>query len=334
MKVLFDHAQPFLLAHGGVQIQIEQTKLALIRAGIDAEFVRWWDEEQRGDAIHYFGAVPQNYLSLARQKGIPVVLTAYFSSTCNRSDFRLRVQGMLIRGLLALPGWYSVKTQLQWHTYREARQIVVGLEAERRVLEEVYGVPASRINVVPLGLDEASLTARPAGRKGNYLISVGTIRDVKRSVELAKLARAAEVTILFVGNPYSERDPYWKQFQTLIDNRFVRYQRHIVNRAEVMNLLSDARGFVLFSEYENWSLAAHEAAACELPLLLPDLKWSRERFGTHATYFKRRDDTANTQILRRFYLSACDLPSPQTQRHSWDDVARQLMKIYETARTS
>jgi glycosyltransferase involved in cell wall biosynthesis len=334
MRLLIDHSSPFLLAHGGVQVQIEQTKLALARAGIDVECVRWWDERQSGDVIHYFGPVPQNYLSLARQKRIPVVLTAYFSSTCNRSNPRLRMQGMIVRGLLGLPGWDSVKTQLQWYSFREARQIIVGLQAERRVLEIVYGVPASRIDVVPLGLDDVVLAVPPALRTGDYLISVGTIRDVKRSVDVAKLALVAEVPILFVGNPYSELDPYWQQFQRLIDNRFVRHRPHITDRAVVMDLLSAARGFVLFSEYENWSLAAHEAAACGLPLLLPDLKWSRECFGDQATYFKRGNDRSNIQILKDFYVSAGDLPAPQIESYSWDNIAGELVTIYEEATIS
>src|SRR2546428_13872771 len=55
MKVLVDHASPFLLAHGGFQIQIEETKRALERLGVTVEYLRWWDDEQRGDIIHFFG---------------------------------------------------------------------------------------------------------------------------------------------------------------------------------------------------------------------------------------------------------------------------------------
>ena len=52
MRVLFDHNEPFLLAHGGLQVQIEQTKAALEAAGLEAEYLRWWDDEQQGDLIH------------------------------------------------------------------------------------------------------------------------------------------------------------------------------------------------------------------------------------------------------------------------------------------
>ena len=47
MKVLIDHQNPFLLMHGGLQIQIEQTKAALGAIGVEVEFLRWWDPAQR-----------------------------------------------------------------------------------------------------------------------------------------------------------------------------------------------------------------------------------------------------------------------------------------------
>ena len=47
MKILIHCNQPFVLAHGGLQSQIEQTKGALERIGVDVEFLRWWDEQQR-----------------------------------------------------------------------------------------------------------------------------------------------------------------------------------------------------------------------------------------------------------------------------------------------
>jgi glycosyltransferase involved in cell wall biosynthesis len=328
MKVLIDHSSPFLLAHGGAQVQIEQTKSALERIGIEVEFVRWWDDQQRGDVIHYFGSIPHSYLDLARQKKIPVVLTAFLSSPCNRSDFRLSLQGIVIRTVLSVPGWSSIQRQLQWRAFRQANAVVVGLEAERRVLEMVYGVPQYRTTIVPLGLDELYLRSTSKSVRENHLITVGTIRDVKRSVDLAKMAREAEVPILFVGDPYSAEARYWHRFQGLIDGHFVMHKPHMQDPGVIKDLYSRARGFVLFSQYENWSLAAHEAAACGLPLLLPNMKWSRECFGDGATYFPGDDLKMNSQILRDFHSAAPSLSSTHDGLYSWDYVAKQLVDVY------
>ncbi len=120
---------------------------------------------------------------------------------------------MITRGLLALPGWGSIQKQLQWRAFHKPDRVVVGIEAERRVLEKVYGVSASRIAVIPLGLDNIYLQPSSEPSPENYLISVGTIRDVKRSVELAEMARAAEVPILFVGDPTLARSSTGRAFK-------------------------------------------------------------------------------------------------------------------------
>ena len=318
-----------MLAHGGVQVQIEQTKRALERIQVEVEFARWWDADQHADIIHYFGAVPSGYLNLARQKRIPIVLSTFFSETCNRSDFHLRVQGIVTRGLLALPGWELIKAQLQWRSYKNVARIIVGTNAERHVLQTVYGIQPDRIDIVPLGLDEIYLTSQTAPRDENYLISVGTVREVKRSIELAQLARDAKVPILFVGDPYSIDDPYWGRFQRLIDNEFVLHQNHIAHGVELKKLLLSARGFVLYSEYENWSLAAHEAAACRIPLLLPDMKWSRECFGDQARYFSSRGRAQHAAELSNFYATAENLPAPKIANYTWDNVATKLISIYQ-----
>ena len=81
-----------------------------------------------------------------------------------------------------------------------------------------------------------------SNRGGRYLISVGTINAVKRSIELAEMARSAEVPVLFVGNSYSTDAPYWKAFHRLIDDRYVHYKSNVDDRPELIRLLEEARG--------------------------------------------------------------------------------------------
>lgn len=65
MKVLFDHHLPFAFAHGGLQVQIEQTVASLNEIGVEADFLRWWDGSQRADVIHFFGRPSLDYISFA-----------------------------------------------------------------------------------------------------------------------------------------------------------------------------------------------------------------------------------------------------------------------------
>src|SRR5688572_4376843 len=48
LKVLIDCHLPFSLAHGGMQVQIEETMRALNAIGVCVAPLRWWDENQEG----------------------------------------------------------------------------------------------------------------------------------------------------------------------------------------------------------------------------------------------------------------------------------------------
>lgn len=328
MKILIDHNSPFLLAHGGVQVQIEQTKTALEKQGVEVEYIRWWDEHQKGDLIHFFGVPSVTYQNLGRKKGLPILCTALLSETCNRPIVKLAAQAFITRFLLALPFGNNIKNQLTWKSYRNSDGIIVGLEAEKMILQKVYNVPDDRVHIVPLGCMDAFLDAEPSPRTGDYLICASTITRQKRSIDLARIAIAAEVPILFVGRPYSESDPYWHEFcEVAASSPFVRYQGHISDRIEMIRLLQAARGFTLFSRFENWSIAADEAVACGLPVLLPDQRWVHERFGTKARTFAGGNFSKNVAILRRFFAEASSIP-PAPKPRSWDDVALRLSDIY------
>jgi glycosyltransferase involved in cell wall biosynthesis len=137
--------------------------------------------------------------------------------------------------------------------------------------------------------------------------------------------------VLFVGKPFAEGDSYWEQFRQLVDNKCVRYLPHVASEVEMIGLLQQARGFVLKSRFENWSLAAHEAAACGLPLLLPDLPWARERFGQQASYFPRKGSAHAAATLRIFYQNSPNSPPPKVRLYSWREVAEILRDAYADA---
>ena len=177
MRVLIDHPFPFALAHGGFQTQIEQTRQALQRIGVEADHLRWWDDSQHGEVIHHFGPASNAYLEQARIKGIPVIMTSLFTETCNRSDRRLELQRLMTMSLLRLPFGEGVKQQLSWRAYHGCSQNVVGLKAEKYVLQKVYDVPAEKVSIVPLGLPPAFLTAGAGSRNQTHLICTGTITE-------------------------------------------------------------------------------------------------------------------------------------------------------------
>jgi glycosyltransferase involved in cell wall biosynthesis len=329
MKVLIDHHEPFALARGGFQIQIEETARGLREIGVETEFLRWWDPTQSGDVLHFFGLPPLHTIERAKGKGMRVVVTHLLTNTCNRSKFQLSVQAAVSRSLLALPPARGFCAKMGWESLRQADAVIVGLEAEARVMRDVWGV--KRVHIIPLGLRKEFLNlpnpeSRTLPSASPPLISVGTVCPRKGQCELAEAARAAGVPVLFVGNPLNKIDPYWARFRGMCDGETIMHMPHVEATAELVSLYRSARGFVHLSDGENWCFAAHEAAACGLPLMLPDQPWARECFGGGARYWE--SSGSRPEQLMKFYGDCGALSAPAVEVATWSDVARRLAAIH------
>ncbi|PQJ28082.1 glycosyltransferase [Rubritalea profundi] len=333
MKVLIDSSGlPFSLAHGGATTQVVETVNALREIGVDVEYARWWDSHQHGDLIHVFGTPSKAYIDFARAKRIPVINTTLFTETCNRSPENLRIQGLMVSALLkipAIPPWGAIRSQLKWSSYKACDLNIVGLNVEADVLRKVYSVPDEKIKLIPLGLSQHFLKASHGEQLSDSLITTGTITERKRSLELATMAKAAKVPVHFIGKPYDEDGAYWKSFKALIDDKYVMHTPHTESVDEMVRLLKQSKGYILYSDYENWCLSAHEAIACGIPILIPDQPWSRELFGDQASYLLPGKIDENTLRLKTFYDSIPSLKAPDISLYSWNDVARQLVATYE-----
>ena len=119
MKILLNCLTPFSLAHGGAQIQIEQTLEALKNAGVDAEPLRWWDAAQHADLIHNFGRMPAEHIKLAQQKNIKVVMGELLTAQGSRSHSQLRLQKFISRTVERLAP-RSFTTAFNWKSYQMA----------------------------------------------------------------------------------------------------------------------------------------------------------------------------------------------------------------------
>jgi hypothetical protein len=219
-----------MLAHGGMQVQIEQTKAALERIGIETAYLEWWDDHQTGDVLHHFADLPVMLIPPARKKGWKVVNTILLSGNCNRPRLARLLRRGLIQTVMAAPLPAQLKSRFR--SFRMCDRVLVSLEAEKEILVRSYGVQEQRVRTIPLGLAEPFMKAGPGPRTGDYLITHGTIAPVKGSIELARLAIEAQVPVLFVGKPFSTTDSYWAQFQQLVDDRCVRYRPHGQHRGD------------------------------------------------------------------------------------------------------
>ncbi len=317
-----------MLAHGGMLTQIQQTKAALETLGHSVEYLRWWDESQKGEIVHYFGRMAPHLIELAHQKGVRVVLSELLAVQGSRSSGELWRQRTVMRVLeRILP--HSFASSFRWEAHRKADACIALTAWEAHLMQYLFGAPNARVHVVPNGVESEFLESAPRER-GKWLVCTATITQRKRVLELAKAAAVAQTPLWVVGKPYSESDPYFCEFRELVDSNrnFVRFEGPIQERGELAKVYREARGFVLWSSSESLSLSALEAAACKCPLLLSELPWATSVFGVNARYCPISYSSERAaEVLRAFYDAAPQVappPSPCT----WEDVARQLVAVY------
>jgi len=328
MKILLQHGTPFFLAHGGLQTQIEQTKAGLQTIGVEVEYLRWWDDRQKGDAILVFGRPSANFIKMAHEKKLRVILSDLLTGQGSRPAWKHRLHRWALQCVEAIcPPVFS--TNLSSRIYHEADACFALTPWEAQLMSNIYGADPGKIHVIPNGVEEVFLTEPPRSR-GKWLVSTATITERKQVLELAQAALLAKTPVWIIGKPYSEDDPYFMAFQKLAiaHPNLIRYEGAISDRGILAGIYREARGFVLLSTMESLSLSALEAAACECPLLLTDLPWARVSFAEAAQYCPIANASATARCLSRFYDAAPSLPTP-AKPLTWVQVAQQIKGIYE-----
>ncbi len=321
-----------MLAHGGFQIQIEQTKKALEEIGVEVEWLRWWDSAQSGDIIHYFGRPSGAYIDFAHQKGIKVVMSELLTGLGSRSAAQRRLQKSLTTlSQKLLPPSFTAK--LAWKAYQKADAIVALTSWEKQLMVEMFDAPPDRVHVIPNGVEEVFFQRTPNQElrttRSDYLVCTATITERKKVVELAEAAILAKTSIWIIGTPYSKQDSYYLRFLEIVKESegTVRYEGGISDRQRMAEIYRSARGFVLLSTMESLSLSSLEAAASGCPLLLSDLPWARSAFANHARYCADSSLSGMTRALREFY-DVRHHPASLTPA-SWKDVATSLRDLYQ-----
>jgi len=329
MKVLLNNHTPFMFAHGGAQIQIEQTQMALQKSGVEVEPLRWWDDTQTGDILHHFPRIPTTLLQLAQRKGMKVVMSELMTEQGSRSKVRLLFQKLVTRtGLFLLP--QVILSYFSWDSYRLADACIALTPWEAHLMRYIFRAPSHKVHVIPNGVEEVFLRS-PRAKRDRWLVCTAIITERKRVLELAEAALSAKTPIWIIGKPYSDSDPYFGRFITLAKEHpeMIRYEGPISDRQRLAQVYREARGFVLLSKWESLSLSALEAAACECPLLLSELPWAQSHFGGSASYCPPNGSlSATAACLRAFYDSAPVLQPPPTPA-SWSEIGLRLKKLYE-----
>jgi glycosyltransferase involved in cell wall biosynthesis len=332
MRIAFDHHLPFLLAHGGFQLQIEQTLNALRTIGVDAEWLRFWDAAQQPDVIHFFGKPDSAYLRFARGKGIKTVVNELLTGLGSRSKLKLRVQSTIVGTAKRMCP--RAASRMGWDAGDIADALVALTPHEAGLMDFVFHAPQEKIHVVPNGVADVFLQQGTEQRQ-DWLLCTAVIHPRKRVLELAEAATAARTPLRIYGRPYDDRERYFRDFLQVVQSSggLVQWCGELTDQEELARVYRRAKGFVLLSTMESLSLSALEAAACATPLLLTDLPWATTTFGENANY---APNTGRGGVIAAHLQKFYDSPGSPAgfQPCSWTQVARRLQRLYDSLRAT
>ena len=194
--------------------------------------------------------------------------------------------------------------------------------------------------VIPNGVDAARFAAAtPDTRHGSYLLTVGGIEPRKGSLDLlssyALLRRdLPDLRLVIAGG------------ETLFDYRAYRasWEAHAeslgvtpvvlgpVEHAVLPGLMAGAEAFAFPSTKEGFGLAAMEALAAGVPLVVRDLPVLREVFGPAARFAATPQDLADQlgQALTHHDPALRTAGQELAARHTWSLAARRHLDFYRS----
>ncbi len=236
-------------------------------------------------------------------------------------------------------------------TIRWADQVIADSEHTRRDLVQLLGIPAERIEVVYLGVDEtlrplkeqAALEAvrQEYGLPPAIILYVGTIEPRKGLDTLiaAYAASAAEIPhdLVITGKKGWYTEPLFRQVEALGLGQRVRFTDYVADE-DLPGLYNLADLFVYPSRYEGFGLPPLEAMACGVPVVSSNAASLPEVVGNAALLVPPDDAEALAAAIRRVLddealqaeMRARGLE--RAKRFTWEETARRTAEIYERMR--
>ncbi len=329
-------------APGGGEIQLVETRRALERLNVTA---RLWqpgcDSLDTIDCLHLFGS-HRAWLPLveaARCAGKPVAVStiAWFDLASRWNEtapYSTRLRGTL--GQLArticpqIPSW---RRQL----YQAADVLLPNSQAEADQLTRYFGVPSSKIHVVPNGADPGVADACPepfAERVGGagFVLCAGRIEPRKNQLALIEALAGSGHSLVILGDVVPGHEDYAAACRQAAnaDTQFVPALAH--NDPLLASAYAACGCLALPSWFETPGLVAIEAGMLGKPLVLTDRGATREYFGELADYVCPSDRARIRRTVEQALARGLNplLADWTRQRYTWHAAAQATREAYAT----
>ena len=217
------------------------------------------------DIVHDNQVLGYGMLDIEKM-GLPLITTLHHPITFDR---RIDLAAAPWRKKLSVRRWYGF-LRMQGKVARQARKILTPSQASKRDIVKDFGVDASRLQVILLGVDDGFVPPKVPRVPGRILAMASADAPMKGIATLleafAKLRTERDVELLLVTKPQpGGRTEQLIDRLSIADSvRFV----HGVSDADLVDLMGSAEIACVPSLYEGFSLPTAELMACATPLVV------------------------------------------------------------------
>lgn len=331
-----------LTARGGGRVQRTATEQALAGAGVDVRPWRPWEDRLApGDVVHFFGSLPEfvPLVEAAQRQGARVAV-----STIAWFDWRniwREPHPPVRRAINALR--YAVRSVCprlpSWRRrlYHAADLLLPNSRAEADQLQRLFGVPTSKIRVVPNGVDPRFAEATPDVFQTQYdvrdfVLCCGRFEPRKNQLTLIRALRGTGRPLVFIGGAAPGHGGYYKacRAEAGADVRFL--GEFPYDDPLTASAYAAAGCLALVSWYETPGLAALEAAATGTPLVVPGGA-TAEYFGPWAEYVRPHDVRGIRRAIEAALARGRRAESAEhvLEHFTWNRVAATTLEAYADA---
>jgi len=338
MKVTVASYQAVSILHGGPNTQLRNTMNHMLPNGAEAKLFDVWSPLKREDCdlFHLFGANIGTY-HLAREinaLGIPLVVSPITYSNHSPAFVGRALSLSRLAQKIGSGVWsdYALTSDIcSW-----AKKVLPNTLAEAKLLEKGLGVAASKVSVIPNGVDERFYNADPSLFKKKYglekfILNVGHIGHERKNVlalieALAQVNHPAVIIGRVIKGEYGDacvREAAKHKHILLIDG--------LDNSSDLLaSAYAACDVFVLPSLFETPGIAALEAGLAGAKVVVTKHGGTTEYFGSMAEYVDPRSvESIRDAILKTLKANK----NPALREHIrkeflWQRVAERTASVY------
>ena len=307
---------------GGGEIQIEMLNKYLKKKNITIHKFDNWNPQTKPNIYHFFSCMGGsidfcNYLKSINKKLIISASLWITKDTLHNYNID------------------QIKSQLLI-----ADRIIVNSKQEKYSLSDVFQIEKSKFRVVNNGFEPDLFKYRDKKFKKSskipsdwqdYILCLANIEPRKNQKILIEACKLNKKKLILVGHI---RDKDYFRSLELDNNNSVIYYGSVKNHSyEFFSLILNAKCFVLASKLETPGLAALEAAALGIPIIITSEGCTKEYFGGINTYYdgKKGDVKELSDLIKRVFINQTlgIVKFDQIKDFSWDKCVQNQIDIYE-----